>query len=61
MFSLKKHWGDHKIYTFNTEENDFLHYFQELFGENQLDMLHLKSSDYNSAKDMIFNFKNGKD
>lgn len=53
MFSLKKHWGDHKIYTFNTEENDFLHYFQELFGENQLDMLHLKSSDYNSAKDMI--------
>ena len=53
MFCLKKHWGDHKIYTFNTEENDFLHYFQELFGENQLDMLHLKSSDYNSAKDMI--------
>ena len=53
MFSLKKQWGDHKIFTFDTEENYFLQYFKELFDENELDMLHLKSADYNSAKDMI--------
>ena len=53
MFNLKQGWGDHKIFNFDTKENGFLEYFQELFEENQLDMLHLKSSDYNSAKDMI--------
>lgn len=53
MFKLKKEWGHHKIFSYNTSNNKFLEYFQELYDEKQLDMLHLKSSDYNMAKDMV--------
>ena len=53
MFVLKREWGDHKIFLDNSSRNKFLEYFQSLFNEKQLDMLHLKSSDYNMAKDMI--------
>ena len=53
MFKLKKEWGHHKIFSYNTSNNKFLEYFQELYDEKQLDMLHLKSSDYNMAKDIV--------
>ena len=31
MFELKREWGDHKIFSFNTSSNKFLEYFQGLF------------------------------
>lgn len=53
MFELKKEWGNHKIFSYNSTSFMFLEYFQNLFNEKKLDMLHLKSNDYNTAKDMI--------
>ena len=53
MFELKREWGDHKIFSFNTSSNKFLEYFQGLFDTKGLDMLHLKSSDYDTAKDRL--------
>lgn len=53
MFKLQKEFGDHKIFSYDTINNKFIEYFQTLFDEKQLDMLHLKSNDYIAAKDMI--------
>jgi len=53
MFELKKEWGNHKIFSYNSTRFMFLEYFQNLFNEKQLDMLHLKSNDYINVKDMI--------
>tara|TARA_B100001758_G_scaffold2877_1_gene2341 strand:+ start:6878 stop:8731 length:1854 start_codon:yes stop_codon:yes gene_type:complete len=54
MFNLKKKWGNHKIYSYDTTYHKFLEYFQNLFNEKELDKLHLKSSDYNSVKSMLY-------
>ena len=53
MFELKKEWGNHKIFSYNFTSFMFLEYFQNLFNEKQLDMLHLKSIDYINVKDII--------
>ena len=53
MFEFKREWGDHKILSYDRCQNKFLEYFQTLFDEEHLDMLHLKSTDYDAAKDMI--------
>ena len=53
MFKLDSEWGDHKIFTYCTEKFQFLEYFQNLFDEKQLDMLHLRSKDYNEIRDVV--------
>ena len=51
MLKLKSKWGDHKIYNYDTNRHPFIDYIKELYNENQLDQLHLKSTDYNEFKD----------
>ena len=46
MFTNERSWGDHKIYTYDIEKHPFIQYFKNLYNEEQLDMLHLKSDDY---------------
>lgn len=53
MFKEKWNFGQHKIYNFDTNKNKFIEYFQELFDELTLEQLHLKSSDFNIAKDRL--------
>jgi perosamine synthetase len=53
MFNLKSQWGNHKIFSFDTKKHNFLEYFQNIFVENKLELLHLKSTDYNNIKDVI--------
>lgn len=53
MFNNKSKIGQHKIYSFDTNKNKFIEYFQKLFDESNLEQLHLKSSDYNIAKDRL--------
>ena len=53
MFNLKNEWGDHKIYSYDIQKHPFIEYFKELYKEENLSMLHLKSADYNYLKDKI--------
>ncbi len=53
MFQLKNTWGDHKTYSFNIKQHQFIQYFIDLFNEEQLSMLHLKSKDYNYLKNKL--------
>lgn len=50
MFICKSEWGDHKIYSYNIQEHEFIKYFNELYEEENLSMLHLKSADFNYLK-----------
>ena len=53
MFIHKESWGDHKIYSYNIKEHKLIKYFKNLYDEENLDMLHLKSKDYNLLKDKL--------
>ena len=53
MFNLKNEWGDHKIFSYDILQHKFIKYFKELYNEENLSMLHLKSTDYNYLKDKI--------
>ena len=53
MFKFKSQWGDHKIYNYDINKHQFLEYFQKLYDEKQLNMLHLKSKSYNYVKDKL--------
>jgi perosamine synthetase len=53
MFTLKTSEGDHKIFEYNIQKHPFIKYFNNLYNEEKLDMLHLKSSDYNYLKDKL--------
>ncbi len=62
MFKLKSMWGDHKIYHYDTNKHPFINYIQELFNEQKLNQLHLKSNDYNEFKDVLeLGYLNDKD
>lgn len=53
MFSFKNKWGDHEIYSYDINQHKFIQYFKDLYNEENLDMLHLKSTDYNYLKDKL--------
>jgi len=53
MFNYKSKRGDHKIYSYDIQEHPFIKYFEELYKEENLSMLHLKSVDYNYLKDKL--------
>ena len=53
MFTYKSIWGDHKIYTYDIHQHQFIQYFNELYNEENLDTLHLKSQDYICLKDKL--------
>ena len=46
MFTLKKHWGDHKIYEYNTNKYKFIEYLKKLYNHENLDELHFESEDF---------------
>ena len=53
MFNYKSEWGDHKIYSYDIQKHPFIEYFKKLYNEENLSMLHLKSTDYNYLKDKL--------
>jgi len=50
MFSHKDTWGDHEIYSYDYTKHPFIRYFKDLYDEENLEMLHLKSEDYQYLK-----------
>ena len=46
-FNLKKEWGDHKIFTYDTNKHKFIEYLQKLYDCQNLDNLHFESEDFN--------------
>ena len=62
MFNLKETWGNHKIFNYDIKKHPFINYLKELFNENELDNLHLKSQDFNEVKDVLnLGYLNDKD
>jgi len=53
MFRHESTWGDHEIYTYDIEKHPFIQYFKNIYNEEQLDMLHLKSDDYIYLKNKL--------
>lgn len=53
MFKLLKQRGDHKIYSYDKDNHEFITFFKELYNENNLQQLHLKSRDYDLVKDKL--------
>jgi len=53
MFKHKNTWGDHKIFSYDIKKHSFIQYFKELYNEENLNMLHLKSRDYQFLKDKL--------
>ena len=53
MFKLKSIWGDHSIFEYDINKHPFILYFKELYNEQNLEMLYLKSNDYNFLKEQI--------
>jgi perosamine synthetase len=53
MFKIKNKCGNHKIYSYNIQKHKFINYFKELYKEENLSMLHLKSKDYQYLKDKL--------
>jgi perosamine synthetase len=53
MFKDKNTWGDHQIFLYDTIKHPFIQYFKELYNEENLNMLHLKSKDYQFLKDKL--------
>jgi perosamine synthetase len=46
MFELSSIFGDHKIYTYNTDNHRFKDFFEELYNTTELNKLHLISDEY---------------
>lgn len=53
MFEHINTWGDHNIYIYSKNRDHFIQYFQELYKEKNLEMLHLHSVDYNYLKNKL--------
>ena len=50
MFEKIKEWGEHEIYNYDTNSNNFLQFFENLYTTNDLEQLHHKSVDFNELK-----------
>lgn len=46
MFTLKREFGDHKIYSYDTSKYDFRKFLCDLYETEDLEHLHLKSKEY---------------
>lgn len=46
-------YGQHNIYKYDINKHPFIKYFKNLYNEENLSMLHLKSTDYHYLKDKI--------
>ena len=53
MFNLISNWGEHSIYTYDTKEHEFIKYFKNLYNEEDLEQLYLKSKDYKLLQDNL--------
>jgi len=53
MFSLKNSWGDHKIFSYSIDKHPFIKFFKDIYNEEKLESLYLKSSDYHYLKDKL--------
>ena len=53
MFKHKNTWGDHKIFSYDIKKHPFIQYFKNLYDEENLSILHLKSKDYQYLKDKL--------
>ena len=53
MFKLKKNIGDHQIFNYNIDKHPFVDFFKNLYKENNLEKLHLKSNDYTYLKNKL--------
>ena len=53
MFKLVNKRGDHRVYKYDSNAHKFIQFFKELYGEDDLQNLHLKSSDYRLVKDKL--------
>ena len=53
MFDYKTKWGQHEIYRYDINKHPFVDYFKDLYNEDKLDELHLKSNDFKEVKDVL--------
>lgn len=53
MFKHKNTIGDHQIFSYDTTKHPFIKYFKDLYNEENLHMLYLKSKDYEFLKDKL--------
>jgi perosamine synthetase len=53
MFKRIKEIGDHKIFNYDIIKHKFIEYFQNIYNENNIDKIHLKSKDFNEFKDLL--------
>ena len=50
MFQIIKEWGEHTVYKYDTNSNNFLIFFEELYSTYDLNELHNQSIDFNELK-----------
>lgn len=50
MFEVVKEWGHHKVYNYNTNNNRFLEFFENLYDTKDLSSLHEISIDFKELK-----------
>ena len=50
---FKNKIGNHQIFTYNQEKYNFLDFFYKLYNTEDLQNLHLKSTDYHKKKDLL--------
>ena len=53
MFKVKEEINNHTIYTYDKEKYNFTNFFQELYDQDDLENLHLKSEDYIEYSDRL--------
>jgi len=53
MFTHKENFGNHSVYSYDTKNFDFKSFLTKLYQCNELDMLHLTSTDYNYYLDRL--------
>jgi perosamine synthetase len=53
MFKFKREIGDHKIFNYDLDKYNFIEYFKNLYNETNLEMLHLKSNNYQLLKEKL--------
>lgn len=51
MFPVKRKWGHHQILRHDTEKYSFRRFLEELYGERNLESLHLQSEEYKQYVD----------
>ena len=53
MFKFKREIGEHKIFSYELDKYHFIEYFNNLYNESNLEMLHLKSHNYQHLKEKL--------